>query len=98
MHQKIDRREWVRLLDRLELFEDAPLASVLLEAHKKLDELDQAWKDLEEAGEAIADLRHELVNQKPDEDAARLVHAQHSDVRLADLSLCPHPDCQRLWS
>ena len=95
MRQKVNRKEWVRLLDRVELFENDPLTLVLEAMHKKLDELDQAEIDLVNMGEEIADLRNE--EHLPNEEAARLVHASHDGPYLVDLSLCLHPDCTRLW-
>lgn len=95
MSQKIDRREWERLLARLELLSDTSPAEVLMEVHEKLDELDAAEIELVKMGDEIGELRE--ADHPPDETAARLVHAQHSDTYLVDLALCPHPDCERLW-
>lgn len=95
MSQKIDRQEWNRLIARLELLSDASPGDVLTEVHEKLDQLNEAEIELVRAGDRIADL--ENAEHPPDEAAARLVHAQHSDVHLLDPRLCPHPDCERLW-
>ncbi len=92
MPQKIDRQEWDRLLARLELLSNAPLSDVLTEVHEKLDRLDEVEIELE-----IELVKVENAEHPPNEAAARLVHAQHSDTYLCDLRLCRHPDCEEIW-
>lgn len=91
----VDRKEWNRLLDRLDLTQDSSLQEVLESVHEHLNLLEEKEIAIEELEDRIGDLENK--KHPPDDEAARLVHAQHDSSFLLDLSLCPHPDCTRLW-
>ena len=85
--------KWYNLLDRLGMRYKSPMDDVI---DMVLRQLDAAEKRIEELEDQVSTL--DSIEHLPDELAARLVHSQHSDTYLVDLSLCCHPDCTRLWS